>query len=52
MKNSWGGIVLILLGVMFLLDSMGVMEFNHIIRKFWPVVLILIGINILFKKQK
>lgn len=51
MKRYWIGIILIVIGVMFLLDSMGVMEFNHIIRKFWPVALILVGINILLKRK-
>ena len=51
MKNYWTGIILILLGVMFLFDSMGIMEFNTIIHKFWPVALVFIGINILFRKR-
>jgi len=52
MKHSWIGILLIVLGSMFLLDSLGVMELHHIIRKFWPVVLILIGIGILMRRSR
>lgn len=51
MKRYWTGILLIGLGVLFLLDSAGVMEFGHTIRKFWPVILILIGVSILLRKK-
>ncbi|HWF46966.1 MAG TPA: DUF5668 domain-containing protein [Bryobacteraceae bacterium] len=37
-----GPLILILLGVLFLLDSLGVMSFNDVGR-FWPVLLIVIG---------
>lgn len=52
MKHSWIGILLIVLGSMFLLDSLGVMEFHYVIRKFWPVVLIAIGIGILMRRSR
>ncbi len=52
MKNSWIGILLIVLGSMFLLDSLGVMEFHHIVKKFWPIALILVGIGILARKRR
>ncbi|MBI5474994.1 MAG: hypothetical protein HY961_21845 [Ignavibacteriae bacterium] len=52
MKNSWIGILFIAMGVMFLLDSMGVMEFGVIIKKFWPVVFILVGVAILLKRKR
>lgn len=52
MKRSWIGIVLIILGSLLLVDSLGVMQFGDVIRKYWPIVLILIGLNMLFRKQK
>lgn len=52
MKRSWIGIVLIIFGSLLLLDSLGVMHFGDVIRKYWPIILILIGLNMLFRKQK
>ncbi|MGC2657887.1 MAG: DUF5668 domain-containing protein [Bryobacteraceae bacterium] len=42
-----GPMILILIGVLFLLDSLGVMSFNEVGR-FWPVLLIMIGAFKLF----
>lgn len=42
-----GPMILILIGVLFLLDSLGVMSFNEVGR-FWPVLLIIIGAFKLF----
>ncbi|MCJ7589112.1 MAG: cell wall-active antibiotics response protein [Candidatus Aminicenantes bacterium] len=41
------GLVLIIIGSLFLLDRMGELDFGHIIGHFWPVVFILIGFSIL-----
>ena len=51
MKRYWMGIVLIAIGVMFLFDSFGWTKFDEIVRNYWPVALILIGVNILFKHR-
>ena len=42
------GIVLILFGVLLLLDQMGIMDFGDVISTFWPLILILIGIKMIF----
>lgn len=52
MKRYWLGILLIVLGAIFLLDSLGVMAFKSLMRHFWPVLLILVGIGILLKDRK
>jgi LiaI-LiaF-like transmembrane region/B-box zinc finger len=46
-----GAIILIGLGVLFLLDEIGMMHFDWIWR-FWPIILIAIGIRILMKRQR
>lgn len=51
MKRPWVGILLIVLGSMFLLDTLGIMEFHFMIRKFWPVAIILVGIGILLRRK-
>ncbi len=43
------GIVLVAFGALFLLDNFGIIVFDQIWR-FWPVLLILIGVSILNRK--
>lgn len=44
----WGGLILITLGVLFLLDRMQVLTFWWIFRDWWPSLLILLGVVQLF----
>lgn len=44
-----GAIVLIVLGVVFLLNSFGVLEIGNVFR-FWPLILIVVGVMLLFKR--
>jgi hypothetical protein len=44
-----GPIVLILIGVVFLLDSLHLVEFREIGR-FWPVILIIVGAYMLYSR--
>jgi hypothetical protein len=46
-----GALILIGLGVLFLLDEMGALNFDWIWR-FWPLILIAIGVRILMQRQK
>lgn len=47
--NWWIGIVIILLGIVFLLSNFGLLELSmgKLIRTYWPVILLVLGINIL-----
>jgi len=56
MSNGRGGIfrylagcVLIFIGVIFLLQRLGIID--ELTWSFWPVVLILIGIYIIFRRR-
>lgn len=44
-SRAWGGVFFIVLGLLFLLDSMEVIEFGEIVRTYWPLVLIYFGIR-------
>jgi TM2 domain-containing membrane protein YozV len=46
-----GAVVLIGLGVLFLLDEMGALHFDWIWR-FWPLILIALGVRILMQRQR
>ncbi len=44
-----GAIILITLGILFMLNNLGVADFGTIISTYWPLILILIGIRIFFR---
>jgi predicted membrane protein len=50
-KRSQGrifwGLVLIAIGVLFLLDQMGELDFGYLFSRYWPAIFILIGISII-----
>lgn len=46
-----GAFILIGLGVLFLLDEVGALHFDWIWR-FWPLILILLGVRILMQRQR
>jgi hypothetical protein len=52
-RFSLGGLILVFLGVLFLLQNLGVVSWEvwGTLWRFWPVVLILIGINILWGRR-
>ncbi len=41
------GLILILLGGLFLLDQMGKLDFGDIMSTYWPVIIILVGLSII-----
>jgi hypothetical protein len=46
-----GAVILIGLGVLFLLDEVGALNFDWIWR-FWPLILIALGVRILMQRQR
>ena len=46
------GIVLILLGIMFLLDTLDVVSFGDMIRDYWPLLLVLGGAQLLLRGRQ
>lgn len=52
-QSIFWGIILLLFGVLFLLDNLGIMYFNFwgFIGGWWPVILIVLGISIIFKRK-
>lgn len=46
--------LLILIGIIFLLNNLGLVSFSiwSILWKFWPVIIIFIGLNIIFGKSR
>jgi predicted membrane protein len=46
------GIILIILGVLFLLDEFDIFYFGDILRTYWPLLIVLYGLGSLFDKTK
>jgi lia operon protein LiaF len=51
MRNVFWGVVLILFGVLFLLDNMDLLDFGRVFRTYWPALLVLWGMSILFRRR-
>lgn len=53
MKSRYvAGIILIILGVLFLLDEFDIFYFGDILRTYWPLLIVLYGLGSLFDKTK
>jgi lia operon protein LiaF len=50
--TSIGGIILVGLGILFLLDTLDIASFGHLIATWWPLILVIIGINILMRQRE
>ena len=47
---TWG-VILIALGVLFILDNFGYLDFGYVISTYWPLILVAIGIKIILDKR-
>lgn len=50
-RSYLGGALLIILGSLFLLQNFGVADVSDLISTYWPIILVLIGLNILLRKR-
>ncbi|MGD0338906.1 MAG: cell wall-active antibiotics response protein LiaF [Bacteroidota bacterium] len=46
-----GGIILITIGVLFLLDNLGYAQVGDLIHTYWPVILVIIGLSLLLRRS-
>jgi predicted membrane protein len=51
-RNIWPGLILLILGILFLLNNLEMMSFGYIARTYWPLILILIGLSMLIRSQR
>jgi len=47
-----GGLILITVGVLFLLDNLGYVSFGDMIHTFWPIILIIIGLSLFMRRSE
>ena len=46
----WGGIM-ILFGVLFLFDNLDVLDFGEVMKNFWPLILVAVGVKIILSRK-
>jgi len=46
------GLILVVLGGLFLLDTLGQVDFWQVARRFWPLILIILGLALLLRKDR
>ena len=46
-----GGVIMIALGVLFLLSRLHFAEFGDVVRRYWPMIVVLVGIPKLFARE-
>lgn len=53
-RNVVGAVVLIVIGSVFLLDNLGLADISlgRLIRTWWPAILIVVGISLLFRPHR
>lgn len=51
MRNLYWGFILIGIGILLLLDNLGVADFGDMIRDFWPLLLVFWGLSILVRRR-
>lgn len=47
----WLGIIIVILGILFLLNNLGLLDFFEI-RKYWPLLLVFFGIYIVSRNER
>lgn len=53
MKPYVSAIILIVLGALFLLQNLGLLDFDlgRLLSTWWPLILILVGVSMLFRRR-
>lgn len=48
--DNWSGVVLIVIGVIFLLSNLDLVDLGDLLR-FWPLILIAVGARLVFQSR-
>ena len=49
-NGNWAGIVLILIGIVFLLSNLDIVDIDELVR-FWPLILIAVGVRLVIRDR-
>ncbi|MDZ7289239.1 MAG: cell wall-active antibiotics response protein LiaF [candidate division KSB1 bacterium] len=50
-RRLFWGTMLILIGVLFLLDNLRVLDFEYVISRYWPLIIVLIGLRMILTRR-
>ena len=50
-RSYLGGLIILTLGILFLLNNLNVLDFGNAIGTYWPLIIIFIGASILFRRR-
>ena len=46
-----GGIIMITIGVLFLLSKLDIPELGQVVRRYWPMIVVLFGVSRMFTRE-
>lgn len=49
LSGAYWGIILVVIGGMFLARNLGYIDFQFTMRRYWPLILVLIGLSVVIK---
>lgn len=52
MRNLFWGVTFVIIGVLLLLDNLGVADFADILHDYWPLILVVWGASILYRRKE
>jgi len=54
MKSRFNGLLLVLIGAIALAHNLGYLRFDlgHLLRTWWPAILIVVGVSFFFSSRK
>ena len=47
-----GGVIMVAVGMLFLLSNLDVANFHRIIRRHWPLIIVMVGLTKLFSHER
>ncbi len=51
-RDVTGGLFLVGLGIVLLLDQLGVADFGELVGTWWPLVLVFAGLGLIFRSKR
>jgi predicted membrane protein len=51
MRNTFWGLLFVILGILLLLDNLDIADFGEVVGTCWPIIIIILGLSIVMKKR-
>jgi predicted membrane protein len=50
-RSYTGGLIILIVGILLLLNNLDILNFGDAIATYWPLIIIIVGVNILFRHR-